>query len=216
MILKSKDRNRVIIMCTTIEHAERVEHLLDNAHLYHSRLDKHERNFNLENWKNKGKFLVSVIAASEGFDFPSADCLVLFRPTRSPTLYEQACGRIARLHPSKKNGLILDYGGVIDSLGLPYDIQVKKKGAVTHKECKDCGAANELNTVYCNGCGRAFTHKCRGCDKVLIFGEKCCEQVFDRYKKLTEKATTLKSRFKPLKKITLHKHTSRKGNECLK
>lgn len=216
MIKKTVNRNKVIIMCTTIAHAKSVYRRLRGAHMYHSKLDKHEKNFNLEEWKSRGKYLVSVIAASEGFDFPPADCLVLFRPTRSPTLYEQACGRVARLHPSKKNGLILDYGGVIDSLGLPYNISVKKKGAPKdHKECKACGAVNPLDQIYCS-CGNAFTYVCQGCQKVRVKGEKCCERVIDRFKNLTEKAHAGTNRFKPLKKITLHKHISRKGNECLK
>lgn len=216
MLLNTKNRNKVIVMCTTIEHAERVAHLTGDCQLYHSRLGQCERDYNLEEWKNEGKYLISVIAASEGFDYPPADCLVLFRPTRSPTLYEQACGRIARLHPSKKNGLILDYGGVIDSLGLPYEIEVKKKGVKDYKECKDCGAANSPNSTHCDACGQAFTYACKGCGKIRVFGSKCCERQVDRYKNLTERAYTEAEKFKPLSKITLHKHISRKGNECLK
>jgi len=216
MLIKSKNRNKVIIMCTTIKHAERVAEIIKDCQLYHSKMKRDDRNAELNLWKRFGKYLVSVIAASEGFDFPPADCLVLFRPTRSPTLYEQACGRIARLHASKKDGLILDYGGVIDSLGLPYDINVRKKGAPRdYKECKSCGVANKLDAVYCS-CGKAFTHKCQGCDKTLLFGEKCCERTIDRFKNLTEKAYVGADNFREVKKITLVKHKSRKGNECLK
>lgn len=216
MLIKSKDRNKVIIMCTTIDHAERVAEIIGDCQLYHSKMKRDDRMAELNLWKRFGKYLVSVIAASEGFDFPPADCLVLFRPTRSPTLYEQACGRIARLHPSKKDGLILDYGGVIDSLGLPYDINIKKKGSSKdYKECKQCGVANRLDAVYCS-CGNAFTHNCQGCGKILLFGEGCCAKKIDRFKNLTDKAFTGGDDFKKLGKITLHEHISRKGNRCLK
>ena len=220
MISKSIDRNKVIILCTTIAHAQKVEKLLIDrnciTNIYHSRMTKEDRDFHLKDWQSYGKFLVSVNALTEGFDFPPSDCLVFFRPTRSPTLYEQACGRIARLHDSKKNGLILDYGGVIDSLGLPYDISVKKRGRKDYKECSSCSIANALNVSHCTSCDEAFTHTCKGCAKTLIFGEKCCEIKIDRLKNLTERAYIDSDKFKSIYNITLHKHTSKAGKECLK
>jgi superfamily II DNA or RNA helicase len=48
----------------------------------------------------------------EGFDEPSADCVVLARPTKSEALYIQAVGRGLRPYPGKKDCLVLDVADV--------------------------------------------------------------------------------------------------------
>jgi ATP-dependent helicase IRC3 len=48
---------------------------------------------------------------TEGFDEPSVDCIVLMRPTKSPTLYTQMIGRGTRLFPGKADCLVLDLAG---------------------------------------------------------------------------------------------------------
>jgi hypothetical protein len=48
---------------------------------------------------------------TEGFDEPSVDCIVLMRPTKSPTLYTQMIGRGTRLFPGKADCLVLDLVG---------------------------------------------------------------------------------------------------------
>jgi ATP-dependent helicase IRC3 len=67
---------------------------------------------------------------TEGFDEPSVDCIVLMRPTKSPTLYAQMVGRGTRLYPGKADCLVLDLGGatarhdlqtVASLAGLPLD-----------------------------------------------------------------------------------------------
>jgi superfamily II DNA or RNA helicase len=52
-----------------------------------------------------------------GFDYPELDCIVCLRPTLSSSLWVQIQGRGTRLHPSKKNCLILDYVGNLQRLG---------------------------------------------------------------------------------------------------
>ena len=48
---------------------------------------------------------------TEGFDEPSVDCIILMRPTKSPTLYTQMIGRGTRLFPGKADCLVLDLVG---------------------------------------------------------------------------------------------------------
>jgi ATP-dependent helicase IRC3 len=66
----------------------------------------------------------------EGYDEPSVDCIVLMRPTKSPTLYTQMIGRGTRLFPGKDDCLVLDLVGatarhdlqtVASLAGLPLD-----------------------------------------------------------------------------------------------
>jgi len=48
---------------------------------------------------------------TEGFDEPSINCIVIARPTLSPTLYQQMIGRGTRISPGKTDCLVLDLVG---------------------------------------------------------------------------------------------------------
>ncbi len=54
---------------------------------------------------------VTVMGNTEGWDCPSADCIVVLRPTKIRALYSQMVGRVLRLSPEtgKKDALILDF-----------------------------------------------------------------------------------------------------------
>jgi superfamily II DNA or RNA helicase len=58
-----------------------------------------------------GKFrlLSNAMLLTEGWDEPGVDCLLVLRPTKSRSLFAQAVGRGTRLHPDKKNLLLLDF-----------------------------------------------------------------------------------------------------------
>ena len=45
----------------------------------------------------------------EGWDCPAVDCVIVLRPTRVRSLYQQMIGRGTRLCPGKENLLILDF-----------------------------------------------------------------------------------------------------------
>lgn len=55
--------------------------------------------------------LCNSILLCEGWDCPSADCIVVLRPTKIRALYSQMVGRVLRLSPEtgKKDALILDF-----------------------------------------------------------------------------------------------------------
>lgn len=63
-------------------------------------------------WFNQagpGSVLCNSMLLTEGWDEPSADCIVCLRPTKIRSLYAQIIGRGTRLHPGKENLLILDF-----------------------------------------------------------------------------------------------------------
>ena len=71
------------------------------------------------------KYLVNVNVLTTGFDAPNIDCVALLRPTNSPGLYYQMVGRGFRLHPSKTDCLVLDFGGNILRHGPVDALQIK-------------------------------------------------------------------------------------------
>lgn len=52
--------------------------------------------------------LTNCAVLTEGFDAPRTACIVAARPTRSPVTYPQQIGRGLRLHPSKRDCLVID------------------------------------------------------------------------------------------------------------
>lgn len=56
-----------------------------------------------------GCVLLNSMLLTEGYDEPSVDCIVVLRATQVRSLYVQMVGRGTRLHPGKKNLLLLDF-----------------------------------------------------------------------------------------------------------
>lgn len=53
--------------------------------------------------------LCNSMLLTEGWDCPSVDCIVVLRPTKIRSLYQQMVGRGMRLSPNKENLLLLDF-----------------------------------------------------------------------------------------------------------
>lgn len=60
---------------------------------------------------DSGKYdvLCNSMLLTEGWDCPSVDCIVVLRPTKIRSLYQQMVGRGMRLHPGKDHLLLLDF-----------------------------------------------------------------------------------------------------------
>ena len=53
--------------------------------------------------------LCNSMLLTEGWDCPAVDCVVVLRPTKSRSLYQQMVGRGMRLYPGKEHLLLLDF-----------------------------------------------------------------------------------------------------------
>lgn len=53
--------------------------------------------------------LCNSMLLTEGWDCPSVDCIIVLRPTKSTSLYQQMVGRGTRLFEGKENLLLLDF-----------------------------------------------------------------------------------------------------------
>jgi len=75
----------------------------------HSQMDREAA---LEDFiHGEARILVNVDVLSTGFDFPDIDCVVQARPTLSPSLWVQLCGRSLRLKSHGGDAMILDLVG---------------------------------------------------------------------------------------------------------
>src|SRR5690606_4065493 len=99
------------------------------AEMVEGNMPSAERTRVIEAYKaGKIRCLTNVNVLSIGFDYPAIDLIALMRPTKSPALYIQQCGRGLRLSPGKESCLILDFANVVRSLGPIDDVQIKKPG----------------------------------------------------------------------------------------
>ena len=53
--------------------------------------------------------LCNSMLLTEGWDCPAVDCIVVLRPTKIRSLYQQMGGRGMRLYPGKSHLLLLDF-----------------------------------------------------------------------------------------------------------
>ena len=98
-----KGRKSILIFAVTIEHAEKLAEFLGCAAV-HSKLEKNEWRSLVDSFKSgKVRMLVNVSQLSIGFDAPRVDCVVIARPTMSPALHTQICGRALRIDVQKES-----------------------------------------------------------------------------------------------------------------
>jgi len=107
------------------------------------------------------RYLVNINVLTTGFDAPNIDCVSMLRPTLSPGLYYQMVGRGFRLHPGKRDCLVLDFGGNVLRHGPVDQIQVREhisngNGEAPAKECPECHSLIAAGYAACPDCGYEF------------------------------------------------------------
>ena len=164
IISYARERKAVIIFCCSIDHAQNVlahirKHDSTAEAVFGDTLPSFRAEI-LERFKaGKIKFLINVGVLTTGFDAPNIDCVVLLRPTASPGLYYQMVGRGFRLHPDKKDCLVLDFGGNIERHGPVDSIQVEPKTDREEplgKTCPQCREVVPTAAMLCHVCGHSF------------------------------------------------------------
>ena len=160
------DRNACLIFASGVQHGM---HIVDTLHRHHNiscgfvsgDTPSAQRDETLQRFKSgQLKYLCNVNVLTTGFDAPHIDCVALVRPTMSPGLYYQMVGRGFRLHPSKENCLVLDFGNNILRHGPVDQIKITQResgaGTAPAKECPECQAVIAAGFSTCPQCGYVF------------------------------------------------------------
>lgn len=112
------NRKSILIFVPSIAQAEALKTKIIGSEVVHSQISSRERNRIINDFKSlKIRIIINVSVLSVGFDHPELDCIILARPTASLSWYYQALGRITRIHPNKKDGLVIDLSGSVDRFG---------------------------------------------------------------------------------------------------
>ena len=227
------DRTKVVWACSSIEHCEMIHTELilrgETATRIHSKMESEEAEDAISSFEDFGsKHLVFVTIVSEGYDYPPIDGVVLMRPTRSPVLYVQTIGRGLRpVYPedvplltkedrltaiaasTKKDCLVLDYGGVIENCGPLHDPLVgrpARKGAaveIAMKFCPTCLEYCELRASNCPACEHSFASARREVSLKNLTTTSYAGSI------------TGEEEYK-IDAINFSRHTAKSGNDCLK
>jgi DNA repair protein RadD len=161
------DRKAVLIFASGIKHGEYIVSVLKAKHdidcgFVTGDTPTEERDATLALFKaGRLKYLCNVNVLTTGFDAPNIDCVALIRPTLSAGLYHQMVGRGFRLHPSKQNCLVLDFGGNVLRHGPVDQVRVKDhagngNGQAPAKECPECLSVVAAGYARCPDCGYEF------------------------------------------------------------
>ena len=188
LVAMTRQRNSVLVFCCGVEHAKQITDELrkqQNAAvaLVTGETPADERAETLRRFKGDLhadligggketaiKYLVNVDVLTTGFDATNVDCVVLLRPTMSPGLYYQMVGRGFRLHPGKKDCLVLDFAGNIETHGpvdqLAGTEENKGGGRAPVKKCPRCWSLIAANAKTCPDCGAVIVNddfECPSC-----------------------------------------------------
>jgi DNA repair protein RadD len=209
---RAQDRKKILWFCSSINHAELINDILDELGEYsvtlHSKLETDERSDATNSFMNgEARHLTFITVVSKGWDYPPVDCIVMMRPTRSPSLMVQVAGRGLRRYESKSDCLILDYANVISTMGPLEDPAIEKKGKGTgeaprQKTCPECRAYIAPRATECPHCG--FTWPKAEATKLMLVAD--------------ENAPLLEKEFKTLEisKVQMKLHVSKAGNKCIR
>lgn len=102
--------------------------------------------------------LFNVDMATEGFDLPEIECLMMMRKTDSFNLFKQMVGRVLRPKPNGEKAIIFDFAGNILKHGLPDDHVAWDIYGNYKSEPSDLVVCDECFCIY-----DAFCESCPEC-----------------------------------------------------
>jgi DNA repair protein RadD len=166
IIRRGYERNSWAIFCTGIDHAKEIRDELRKygvlCEMVSGKTEKSKREQILADFKSgKIRCVTNCDLLTTGWDAPNIDLLAMLRPTMSPGKYYQIIGRSLRIHPDKKDCIVLDFAGNISEHGPITDIRPPKKkgekqGEAPVKVCEHCQEIVHLSAKVCPACGEKF------------------------------------------------------------
>ena len=161
-------RSRCCVFAVDIAHAEDLVTAFKDhglmAECVHSELPKDRQKSTLAAFSAGAlPIIVNVGQLTEGWDEPATDLILMARPTLSAALFVQMVGRGLRIHPGKRDVLVLDLAGNFDRHGPPWDpkLPMYRNGKMSKKDqekvpdqtCPECGLECPARQWTCPHCG---------------------------------------------------------------
>jgi DNA repair protein RadD len=162
---------RTVLFACTIRHSVALAQAFRDAGVAAEHLDGEtptaERDAILSRIKSGAtRVLCNVNVATEGWDCPELECVVLARPTLSTALYLQMVGRVLRPSEGKTMARIHDHARSLATHGHPYaerDYSPEKSAKASRRESE----AGVSRVLKCDKCGSATSRwPCDACSWV--------------------------------------------------
>ena len=176
------DRKSILVAVPSIDEAKELSSQLESSAAIFSEMNPKDRERIIGDFKSgKLRVIIQVNILSVGFDHPELDCIITGRPTSSLSWWYQFVGRVTRIHPNKKNGLVVDFVGSVPKFGKVEDLYFKKDGLLwkLYGEEKKLLTGIPLSEIGLHIEGEPSPHeKAAMGDKVLItFGKYAGKEV---------------------------------------
>lgn len=173
-IAKCHDRKSILVFASGVKHAEDVVRIIaektgERVGLVTGETLAIERSGILSDFKSQSlRWLVNCDVLTTGFNAKCVDAIAIMRATMSPGLFCQMVGRGLRLHPSKVNTLILDFGENIKRHG---SIDDRNFGRASEEKRGQAARAAAMNGrgKPCPACGLDVPANARECECGFIF-----------------------------------------------
>jgi DNA repair protein RadD len=188
---KHAEGKKTLVFCVDIAHAraaaDEFTHEISGisvASIDHRTPDEQRADIFQQFRSGKIQILCSVNMLTVGFDEPSAECVMLLRPTKSPELHIQQIGRGLRQSDGKGECIVLDLACNLQRHGIveSYDVKAlfdahlakskaaKDKVKLETKTCFVCYSEIPAKARTCPSCGsfQGKTSKVREVDAELV------------------------------------------------
>lgn len=142
------DQRKMIAFCVDVAHAKALADTFRMNGIIANHVDgamkESDRAATLKAFADGStRILTSCDVLTEGYDDPSAQGAIMARPTNSQVVYVQSVGRALRLHPSKRDALILDCVGNSQKHRLAQLASLAGLAQMDAGKAKPKGAADE-------------------------------------------------------------------------
>jgi DNA repair protein RadD len=179
---KTQGRHSVLIFASGVHHAEQIADFLngegEHAAVVTGETLDIERSAILQRFKSQElRFLVNVDVLTTGFNARCVDAIAILRATMSPGLFCQMVGRGLRLHESKTNCLLLDFGG-----------NIARHGSIDDENFGRSEGKGRAGVAAQNGRGK----KCPSCELDVASASTVCPEcnfLFPRERELKHDTT---------------------------
>jgi DNA repair protein RadD len=165
-VAEAESRQSIMFFAVGVEHCAAIGNILRGRGVTHAIITGEtpgdERAEAIERFRSgELRALVNCNVLTTGFDARNVDVIAFMRPTVSPVLWTQACGRGMRTWPGKDNCRLLDFGGNVLRHGPINNIKLRPAGARHDAEaaadrvriCPRCEEVNEASASACEACG---------------------------------------------------------------
>jgi DNA repair protein RadD len=121
------DRKKTLVFVPRVADAINLSSQTPYSAAVYGDMSKKERSIVIDKYKSgEIRTVFNVNVLSVGFDYPEIDCIICGRPTSSLAWWYQAAGRGTRIHPDKKDCLIVDFSGNVEKFGNIENLYYKK------------------------------------------------------------------------------------------